>query len=601
MPRYQFRVTLGLKGPVLTKSSGPGGYGLDSPFARDSQDRFYIPGTLVKGRMRHAFAELREAVEYEPNADMLMPKAENWFGPPNERGDGNRKNPDGSFERHNTRIFFSDFVLDGACESQWRRRIANDDNRHAADEQMMQVLESPIAAGKTADFIGTITFDADTETRDFVRYRIVKALRWAGCFGANTSVGFGRLSDLRVDLVEAAAPVPTETEAIQDGPIWLCLTADSPLCITETRGAENLFESGVEIGGGVLKGALSSQWKREGKSLPELEAHFDQIRVTHAKPMANAGTEMPVALPLSLAEVSGSYRDFALSSAPPTDLSEEVRFSPDWKGDPAPLFGWPKVERELRVRTAIDRSRGRALDKNLFAYEMVRPESLKWCCSIDLRGVSDERRTAVRSQLLELIADGIHAVGKTKASLKVEVLRQEPSPKHRSNLTPVNGKFIVTLQTPAILVDPAPLTESRDPELLLEAYREVFWELSNGSLRLEHFFALHKLRGGLYLYKRFQEGRGLGREPAPYEPYLLTQPGSVFVLAIEPGRDTEARKCIEQWHRSGLDVPAWAIERFRRRDLDGAHWSNNPYIPQNGFGEIAVNLGLHFSGEVLHA
>jgi hypothetical protein len=84
----------------------------------------------------------------------------------------------------------------------------------------------------------------------------------------------------------------------------MCLTTDQPLCITETRGAENLFESGVEIPGGVLKGAVASQWVHPGHPLPcDLATHFDRIRVTHARPIRKGNAHLPVTAPLSLGEV----------------------------------------------------------------------------------------------------------------------------------------------------------------------------------------------------------------------------------------------------------------------------------------------------------
>ncbi len=553
--------------------------------------------------MRHAFEEIREALAREPNPDALMPKAERWFGPPNQAGGGNRKNPGGSFDRHNTRIFFTDFVHDGPLESEWRRRIALNENRHAADEQMMQLLESPIPAGKNVDFVGTITFDAGNETRDFVQYRIIKALRWAGCVGANTSVGFGHLSDLKVDPIERTATGTLALEKTGEDSIELCLTTDQPLCITETRGAENLFESGIEIPGGVLKGAIASQWMRPGHPLPpELATYFDRVRVTHARPIQKGNTDLPVTVPLSLGEVAAGYRDFALDPAPPNELGEVVAFSRDWKGDPSPLFGWPKVEKELRVRTAIDRARGRARDKDLFAYEMVRPQGLEWHCTVSLGEVPEAAREAVGSQLLELIRDGIQAVGKTKASLKAKIATPKLHPKYPSKPAPSCGKFIISLQTAALLVDTQPLTGSRDPKRLLQAYRKVFDEFCGDCLQLSHFFVLHRLRGGLYLYKRFQEGRvSSNGQPAPYEPYLLTQAGSVFVLTVESEKEAAAREIVNHWCSFGLDTPKWARERFARAGQDGAHWSNNPYIRQNGCGEIAVNLEFHFSREVLHA
>ncbi|NOY54353.1 MAG: hypothetical protein GXP58_12190 [Deltaproteobacteria bacterium] len=50
----EMKITLQLIGPVLTHSTAAGPYGIDSPMAKDRQDRYYLPGTLVKGRLREA-------------------------------------------------------------------------------------------------------------------------------------------------------------------------------------------------------------------------------------------------------------------------------------------------------------------------------------------------------------------------------------------------------------------------------------------------------------------------------------------------------------------------------------------------------------------
>jgi hypothetical protein len=95
------------------------------------------------------------------------------------------------------------------------------------------------------------------------------------------------------------------------------------------------------------------------------------------------------------------------------------------------------------------------------------------------------------------------------------------------------------------------------------------------------------LRGGFYLYKRFQEGNGQG-----YTPILLTEPGSVFVLEVVEA--PKAEQLINIWLHQGLPVPDWANKHFARNGQEGADWSNLPFIPRNGFGEIAVNLSIHW-------
>ena len=45
------KIRLELKGPVMTKATALGGFGLDAVMAQ-SDGQYYLPGTLVKGRLR---------------------------------------------------------------------------------------------------------------------------------------------------------------------------------------------------------------------------------------------------------------------------------------------------------------------------------------------------------------------------------------------------------------------------------------------------------------------------------------------------------------------------------------------------------------------
>ncbi|HET8547016.1 MAG TPA: RAMP superfamily CRISPR-associated protein [Bryobacteraceae bacterium] len=579
---YEFDVTLSILGPVLTQSSGPGAYGVDSAFARDHENRPYLPWTLIKGRMREAFEELGFA------------QTEQWFGP-RPQGGGNRANPNGSFVRFNTRLSGTDFVLQtNSADLCRRRRIEIDPKRNAANEQMMQVLESAVPPGGVGEFAGVIRFEAATEPAGEVAMRIRKALEWAGCFGANTTVGFGRLKEAAV---KQRAP-QTTTVSAQTERIRLTLTTSDPFCVTERRSENNLFESGSVIPGGVIKGALAAQWMRElGKETPVIEPgcdskrealarHFAAIRFSHAAPRAIRQTVRPSAVPLSVAYVNERWVDYALCNEPPQDLAVAVAFAPDWKDSEAgaarEMFGWRNVNTELRVRTQISREQRRAQEHALFAYEMVKPQPLVWDLEIDVSAAGPDS-AAVRDQLLGLLSGGVRGVGKTKAHFSAAPGGQIPRV-CESRAEPERGKWIVVLETPALLLNGPELQGKRGRGDLLEAYRRVWRQISGGSLELSHFFARQRLQGGLYLYRRFQHGNEHG-----YEPYLPTDAGSVFVLETAEGRDREARGRIAQWLKHGLDVPQWALERFRRSERGGDWWSNNPYVPENGFGEVSVN------------
>ncbi|MEE8585030.1 MAG: TIGR03986 family CRISPR-associated RAMP protein, partial [Acidobacteriota bacterium] len=178
----------------------------------------------------------------------------------------------------------------------------------------------------------------------------------------------------------------------------------------------------------------------------------------------------------------------------------------------------------LRVRTAIDRDSRRAKDEQLFAYEMVVPDGLCWAGKADLSRIDPKDRVAVLRDLAGLLAEPVQGLGKGKASFRMRLLQQPVASTHTSNAQPRDGCWILTLQTPAILCDPRDVDKGgHSSEALRDSYRSAFKDLSENSLRLERFFARQSLAGGYYLRMRFQEGRA-------YVPYLLTDPGSVFVL-----------------------------------------------------------------------
>ncbi|MFZ4987298.1 MAG: hypothetical protein ACOYLF_17735, partial [Blastocatellia bacterium] len=122
------------------------------------------------------------------------------------------------------------------------------------------------------------------------------------------------------------------------------------------------------------------------------------------------------------------------------------------------------------------------------------------------------------------------------------------------------------------------------PKDLYQLYHEIWSQLSDGSLHLCHFFASQSLAGGFYLHRRFRETQ------PKYYPFLLTNPGSVFVLRKE---QNAAGQFIRDWLQHGLPLPDWAQQRYAPPGTPGEHWDYCPYIRQNGFGEIAVNLQHH--------
>lgn len=609
MRQVTLEATLSLVGPILTKSTTSGRPGVDAPWARTG-GAIYLPYSLVRGRLRQSLEELALA-----GADGLTPAdVEEWFGPrAGSAGRGGRPGPvpqpSDRFDPERGLLRFRDFVLDGMSprDDAVRVRIRMDDARGAADEGALQVLESPFAPGETVRFKGQIEFFArDEAEQDRITLWVRRGLRWTTSFGAGRTIGFGRVDAADVSVLGAPRAIAPVTQATT-GTVRLGLKIRllAPFCVAKYAPEGNLFESDEALAGGILRGVLAALLKVLGGRRPwepidvcqsspagweALAAHFDKIRITHAFPAAFSaqGTaSRPVVPPLSLVKAKGEtgYLDVALCDGPMLlgDPPRAPAFSIDWKDDRDVRrdFGWSQPQREMRVRPAIEPEKRRAKQAQLFAYEMVLPEGYVWLAHLDLKRVPAADRTAVEGQLRSLFAGGLSGIGKTKASATVEVVPAGEVPAPASP----DGIHVVTLQTPALLCDPCLLDETSGAAELHQAYQETWDGLAGKALDLIRYFARQRLAGG-YLTLRYQPDR-------PYHPFLLTEAGSVFVLKARPGQEERASECIADWQLHGLPLPQWAVDLYSDAQNRGDAWNRCPFRPQDGFGEIVVDLPCH--------
>lgn len=590
-------LTLTVRGPFLTKSSTPGDYGVDAVLARDKREQFYIPGTSLVGVLRKAWGELSELL-----GDDFKLSIDDWLG---KDLDSKENNP----LPRPKRLYIGD-LIGPKKEFKTSYRIRIDEERGSVKEGAYLVTKTPFAPGEEIDFKGQVRFLArDDKERDGFYRHLQMGLKWISQLGAYCTVGFGELVEVKLENQVENPLCHTSTVSIDGGKInWrydLVIRPQSPFCITENHLAgDKLFKSREVIPGNVIKGTLANFWKRllgcsgETKINDELDStrrelghYFDDIRITHAFP--GKDRVRPVQYPLSLVKVGDSFCDVARYEVTDWIASHATApaFAVDWKNkdytEVKKLFGWPSVERELRIRTAVDAKTRRTEDEKLFTYEMVVSTQEKveeWYAHLDLSAVPELDRAKVVEQLHSLIAEGLVGLGKTKAYTQLQLLNSGNIRSHCPSYLQ-GPEWIVTLQTPALLCSPEGLTDAdgNRPAALLKAYRDTFASLSKGSLVLQRFFAKQSLAGGYYLWKRFQYIPN-------YEPWLLTEAGSVFVLCPQVGKEKEARQCIEKWFNTGLPIPEWAVAKYQLGEKPASYWEKCPFIPQHGFGEIVVNL-----------
>ena len=636
MPLTELKITMTIRAPFLTKSSAPMDFGLDAVLAMDNKQRFYIPGTLIIGKLREAWQELASL-----SVDNFKPEMADWLG---EKSDPNQSDdvPEETVLPQRKRLYIEDLVLTETLnEKQEKRqnspnfRIRMDAERGVVEHGAYIATERPFIAGEEVTFegIARFLFKNEKDTKKLITHLKI-GLQWLTQLGANRTIGFGEVIKVEVKQVELEKvkikPITTNLSQYD-----LRIIPQTPFCVAERRIAGNLFQSSEVIPGNVLKGTIANMWitlmgakenlvtESLDASRPHLCRHFDKLRFTHAFP--GKQENRPVKSPLSLVKVGKQVYDVALCEGPVLIKNAAPEFAVDWKdnSDVQKMFGWPKIKQELRVRTAIEGEKRRALENQLFAYEMIVPENgIAWYASLDLADVQEKERLKVVEELQSLLAQGVTGLGKTKAYTHINLLAEPAIAKaHQSRLELEEGVWIITLQTPALLCDPNELTAqekqsqnrqkskpsflqrltkktppSEKPDAAIvnqaaklnQAYAKVWQQLSDGKLQLERFFATQSLTGGYYLWKRFQKNM-------PYQPYLLTDAGSVFVLK-HTGDIDDAQAVIDKWLKCGLSLPSWAIKRYQlgEEKQEYQYWTLCPYIRHNGYGEIAVNLEIPY-------
>ena len=581
---HRIEVTLTLLGPILTRGGESPPPGIDAPIARDARGRFMLPFSLIKGKVLDAFRDLK------PND----PKIHGWLG---------KGSHEGSWEPERGRVRFGDFATEQKGKSgddAVIERIQIDQDTGSVGRGMLAMLEAPFGYGEPVVFQGTIEFIADETEAKAIRTALDEALRWVPAYGAMRTVGFGRTKGVKTELKTVPKSISASPKNGSSLPLQLSL--DRPLCLVGKKHSRNHFESLDCIPGAVLKGATarlllelagSSNTLVEGDAPPGFPfstvwRHLAAIRFAEARPMSESALARPVVPPLSTVMAEMTRDDVALWEEPKLLGDRAPVFAPDWKPKQEAAirtaFGWVDPPREYRTRTAIDAEKGRALDENLFSYGLVLPvkwekgklkESFVWETTIGLEGVPVADTAAVRNELAELFAYGLPNIGKTRAVGGVTWLVDRTKPKVTSEPRP-KGERIVTLQTDCLMTNPQ--THQDPSKTLLDAYAEYWTGISGGSLELVRFFARQSLHGG-YLTKRFGK-------PAEYEPYLLTDRGSVFVLkSLDKSKSDEF---LRIWGEVGLPTPGWVSSR------DGLPlWQTCPFLPEVGFGEITLDLECH--------
>lgn len=581
-----------LKAPWLVQGNDPGRFGLDVTLMRDHNGNLVLPGSLILGRIRAAWGAMSDLSldgipkrpSQNPNDPTAGPKpaGDEWFGKEDDQSNTTR-----------SRIWTDDLIAkaDNTVEERLTStRVAIDNETGAPEKGMLVMMEQTQKAGTTITFKGQWrVYLADDEVVA-LKTNLLAGLLWHTQLGAQRSVGFGELLSAKVAITEPVATNPPMNQGQQSR---VKLVFDRPICVAASTSRGNVFVSGDIITGGTLKGAIASliyakygQTVAERTTVSKLAEHFDAIRISHAFPSATGGR--PCAIPMSLVMTKDEGEEKVWDVAALTEAklikNQAPAFLHDWKysvfARANAARGWGETRDHLRVRTAIDEQTRKAKDEKLFAYQCkVAEEGVAWLADISLPEMPDTDRAIVCQELSDLLAHGLGPIGKTDAWASVEFCAASDNVWAQQEVATAAPVHLM-LNTQALLFPSSAVADKR-PDLF-DLYKAAFDDISGNSLTLSHFYASQSMAGGNFLQKRFLKNK-------PYTPLVLTDAGSVFVLNIAPGKETDARNFIQAWQKDGLPLPDAVGNEH------GRNWNHHPYIPENGFGEITVNAARGFS------
>jgi len=622
--RYHYKVTLCVRAPFLFPGLHSGALGVDATALRDLKNRPLIPGDQLRGVLKEALGDLPPAIfpaEDVPEAadspeDNKTKFLARLFGQKSQKEE--HEGADNSPQRG--QIFIRDLcasrmmrdpdatrpTITDLCQEGLHTRIAIDPKTGAVTEGALQMvaLVAPMGAGVL--FEGSLTLFAPEVFQDRITDVLKKALALIGSIGAMKTPGFGEVLQAQSALtLESCVALRTITApAAAEGQRYrLNVTFDRPILVDSTKMAENVVASAAVIPGAAFKGALACRLLRDTPEALSVDGDIgralDGLSFSHAWPLNAKGQRLNVPLPLSLiaAETAqGILVGDALSLADGAGAllgNKPALFSGDWKDhiwpEAAEKAGWPQgacAPLLPRTHTAIHPESGTALDEMLFT-TLLRSETYwdendqtvkaqSWQLEVDASLMAQEDQPWGEALIALLQKEGLDGFGGTGARASFALASEDavmpPEP------TPIYGKehhYAVMLETAAILFHPQKAWPKERAATTASTPRAVY-----GAYFAEHipsaalcgFFAQQAWAGGYLARRRRVYGASI------YFPFVVTQPGSIFVLKIT---EKKGRDKLAQFLRSGLPHAPLA---------EGAvDWQQSPFVPENGYGRISTH------------
>jgi len=572
-----FEITL--ISPWSIPSSTTGAGKSDIVQMRNENDDLIIPATLLKGNLRGALTDLAgqlETIALDGTAMSTNTAIECIFGC---RSASQSSTGPATWQRANEPDRGALIFADLTCQQQPTKkenhavRVEIDDTSGAAHDGHLVFIESPFAYGTPVDFKGEFVFfgSASKITAAQAAVLLERAAERLVAIGGMKSVGFGRVASFSVGTPTAKTAA---TPLAAANKLSLRYSIDRPFIVDRVHRSDNMSESSAIIPGAAIKAIIARSFENVG-SAEANEDRLADLRISHAFPMREDFSPL-APLPLSLA-IAGDRLVCHLDGA--SNILGNHRFQPDWKeGEetrvrkllaqstghdlPEDLF-IPPMKRS-KTRTAIDTKTGGSLYTEeeggaLFSESAVVPGEFLW------HGEIEGPDPNYVGEVASLLANGVPGLGRTGAIISAKIERDKVG---QAKTFEPSLSIALTLKTDAYLFTGEDVRErSNEPDFVRQLYARYF---AGHGLQLDNFFASQRLLGG-YLGLRYPVS------DAGYEPWMVTNAGSVFALTLSDDTLFDPNLLTHLPHVGPTD----------------ANWRNFPFLIENGFGACSVDVVDH--------
>lgn len=581
--RVVYELTLALRSPFMFEGLVNDRLGIDSAFIRGENGEAVIPSAQIKGVLRDALEHLAAATSL-----ITLDEINQLFGLASASDADEQDKPIRGL------AYFGDLSAKSASEISSITRIAIDDETGAVETGHLQVVELAAPLGSTVSFTGPLIVrypDGLDEAR--IEKALAAAIRLIPSIGAYKSAGFGEVVAAESNVKKIISSDLALKDTADGVRTVYDVTFDRPILVDTVRQTDNAFSGSTIVPGSAFKGALAERLKLAGDNPEDKGSKFHEalshLRVSHARPVIKHGenkvvtADQPIPQSWFYVKTADGYlvADAITATAPNKGLLfKGISMAPqqvasakqEVQEELRKAFGLPELygklvrthvginEDEDGKRIELGKRSFTAADKKLYSTSMVPSGGRVWRFTVDGSRISEK---GLATQLMSAFSEDLDGIGRTAAKASFKKIDAADSV-----TLPDTAVVDIILLSPAIMFDPVE-GERATQKSLSALYAEYFQSMLGAKL-LNHF--ARPLFAGQYPAVR---RRPYGKA---YYPFVQTKPGAVFRLSLP---DDKARQALGDALRFGLPVPPLGGK--------AATWQTCPFMPENGYGEIALH------------